>query len=79
MKIVKIAKENLNGKYVIPQRSPEDYRGLRIVLREFNVKDINSILTPAILDIVSSGGKKTNGTIRYKNKEIGLWETYLWE
>ena len=63
----------------ISQNNTEDYRGLRIVLREFNVKDINGILTPAILDIVSSGGKKTNGTIRYKNKDIGLWETYLWK
>ena len=63
----------------ISQNNTEDYRGLIIVLREFNVKDINGILTPAILDIVSSGGKKTNGTIRYKNKDIGLWETYLWK
>jgi len=69
MNIWKIAQNN----------NQDDYRGLRILLREFDIKDINSILGPAILDIVSSGGKKTNGTIRYKNKDIGLWETYLWE
>jgi len=69
MNIWKIAQNN----------NQDDYRGLRILLREFDIKDINSILGPAILDIFASRGKKTSGTIRYKNKDIGLWETYLWE